>query len=465
MKKFKFLTVILSVMVFMGSFAACNPATSSTSSSSSSSQEPTSVHTCESVCEICEKCTDAEWTEDACADKCQGHTQTPAHTCESVCPTCNKCTDAECTEDACADKCQGHTQAPAHTCESVCPVCQKCKDAECTETVCAEKCEGCVVVDPNWDTYELNFLSFNIASTLETETASPTAWVNRREGLVDFINNSGAQVISLQEVTDWREKPAETPEGGEGTEGGAATVAEEGTEGTEGTEGGASSETAKPLEEVNQRVYLEQNLANNYEMIYFGGQLNLATIYDKKVFNLVSQETYWFSDTPDKESSGWDGANYRGVGILILEHRATGEKVKAINMTAPAEKITGNIKAFDLLTERTLSKDVNMVTLLCGDFNVEPEQYGYLIAADKLQDCRVTAAESTSRNKSTWNGYTDFDEMIIDYCFVTANDGVKVLTYQVRDDKVSGKYLSDHYAVQATVRIYRNSDDAWSDFA
>ncbi len=30
------------------------------------------------------------------------------HTCQNVCPTCGKCTNADCTEDVCADKCAGH---------------------------------------------------------------------------------------------------------------------------------------------------------------------------------------------------------------------------------------------------------------------------------------------------------------------------------------------------------------------
>ncbi len=37
------------------------------------------------------------------------------HACESVCDTCDKCTDAACTEDACADKCAGHENANATT--------------------------------------------------------------------------------------------------------------------------------------------------------------------------------------------------------------------------------------------------------------------------------------------------------------------------------------------------------------
>ena len=62
-------------------------------------------HECESVCEECGKCTDAECTEDVCADKCAGH-----HTCESVCDECGKCTDKECAEEVCADKCGGHVK-------------------------------------------------------------------------------------------------------------------------------------------------------------------------------------------------------------------------------------------------------------------------------------------------------------------------------------------------------------------
>ena len=135
MRKLKFLSVILAFSMFLGLFAACNP-------ENSSSESSTPAHTCESVCEECGKCLDADCTEEACADKCAGHTPAPTHTCESKCPTCNKCTDADCTEEACADKCQGHTVVPEHTCESKCPTCNKCTDTDCTEAVCADKCAG-----------------------------------------------------------------------------------------------------------------------------------------------------------------------------------------------------------------------------------------------------------------------------------------------------------------------------------
>ena len=114
---------------------------------------PVVEHACESICSECGLCLDAECLEDACAEKCQGHTVTPPvveHACESICPECGLCLDAECLEDACADKCQGHTVTPPvveHACESVCPECGLCLDAECLEDACAEKCQGHAPVD------------------------------------------------------------------------------------------------------------------------------------------------------------------------------------------------------------------------------------------------------------------------------------------------------------------------------
>ena len=128
MRKFKFLTIILSLMVFLGSFAGCSLPTGS-------------KHVCESVCEVCGGCTDAECTKKACKEKCECEEEIE-HTCESVCPDCGGCTDAECEEAACENKCDCEEEpAPEHTCESVCPECGGCTDADCEEAACENKCD------------------------------------------------------------------------------------------------------------------------------------------------------------------------------------------------------------------------------------------------------------------------------------------------------------------------------------
>ena len=98
-------------------------------------------------------------------------------------------------------------------------------------------------------------------------------------------------------------------------------------------------------------------------MVYFDKEVALAIIYDKTVFNLVSQEKYWFSDTPDELSNGWDGVNYRAAAELILEHKVTGEKVRAINTHGPLDD-EGNVKAFELIASRSLSGENDPFTVM-----------------------------------------------------------------------------------------------------
>lgn len=271
----------------------------------------------------------------------------------------------------------------------------------------------CPFVGCKADHYELTFLSFNLCSSSSSgaDADKVTSWTQRREAVLELINKSGADIIALQEVSNWMK------------------------------------------EEASQRFYLEKNLASNYEMIYFGKEVALAIIYDKTVFNLISQEKYWFSDTPDVQSNGWDGVNYRGAAVLTLEHIQTGEKVRAINTHGPLDD-AGNVKAFELVAQRSLSGENDPFTVMLGDFNATPNKLGYVPIAEKLQDCRVTAQKSPNRDSRTWNGYTDTKKGILDYCFVSKGENVEVLNYKVRDEKWGeGNYLSDHFAVQATVRI------------
>lgn len=123
--------VVAMLFTFVATIAAC-----------------TTPHECDDKCPTCDKCL-TECTEEACADKCQGHGTpnpgpAPTHTCKHVCPTCQKCTDATCTDAACAQKCQGHgSVTPSeHECKHVCPTCQKCLDENCKDAACTDKCPG-----------------------------------------------------------------------------------------------------------------------------------------------------------------------------------------------------------------------------------------------------------------------------------------------------------------------------------
>ena len=234
-------------------------------------------------------------------------------------------------------------------------------------------------------------------------------WGNRRIAVMDLINNSGADIIGLQEVS------------------------------------------STPYSDFMV------NLPSNYKLMYFQEPENLAIIYDKTVFNLLSQEKYWLSETPDERSNGWGETTRRMAAVLILEHIETGEKVKVVNTHGPLND-TANENAFKLIAERSLSDANDLFTVMTGDFNAPPNKLGYVPIAEKLQDCRLVAAQSSNRESVTYNAWGG-KGAIIDYCFVSKRENVKVLTYQVREDKWGdGNYISDHFPIQVTVRIDRNKN-------
>ena len=122
MKAKRFVSIICALIILIGCCSvllACQPR-----------------HTCQNVCQDCGKCLNVDCTEEACVDKCLGHT--PPHSCTSICDTCKLCTNADCTEEACANKCLGH-----HVCDSVCAKCGKCTNTECTLEPCIfMRCKG-----------------------------------------------------------------------------------------------------------------------------------------------------------------------------------------------------------------------------------------------------------------------------------------------------------------------------------
>ena len=264
--------------------------------------------------------------------------------------------------------------------------------------------------------YDLKFMSFSVK--IAGTAPDGCSWTQRSPKIINWINNSGAHVIGMQEVSDTPKKDIQ--------------------EGLDTTK---------------------------YEFVYFGDDAsNLAMIYDKTVFNLIRTEKYWMSDTPDVKSNGWDAGNYRAACILYLEHKETGEMVKAINTHGPLSD-AGNVKGFELIAERSLSSDTPMFTIMTGDFNAGVDKLGYVPISEKLQDCRFAADESSTRDHNTFHNWGANTTSIIDFCFVTRSEDVEVLNYEVHTDTGSSSlpYLSDHYPIYSTVRIY-NPANSWTDF-
>jgi endonuclease/exonuclease/phosphatase family metal-dependent hydrolase len=263
-------------------------------------------------------------------------------------------------------------------------------------------------------------MSFNIRTAKSDENDPANNWDNRKEWVLKFINKCGADIIGMQEV------------------------------------------------KIEQYEYISQGLNSNYTMLNFPRQTGsnaegLSMIYDNTKFELVSSERYWLSETPEEMSYGWGEGYYRIAVVLVLKHIETGELVKAIDTHGPLDTIA-NTNGYQLIMDRSVNEG-DPFTFLCGDFNAGPVTVkpGYHIVAEELQDCRITALESSSRNDSTYTGFESYTPgqngvgSIIDHCFVSNGDHVKVLTYEVcfdtHGDNNNRYWLSDHFPVYTTVEI------------
>ena len=408
MKKFfKFIAVILALTVTLGCFAACTPT------------DP--EHTCQSKCITCGKCTDLTCDEAACADKCQGHSQTPpAHSCESVCPECGKCLDSACTEAACADKCGGHVdlpEIPVHKCESKCEVCQKCTDADCTEPVCDDKCQGHEEVNDAEIYTDISLMSFNIRQQDQ--------WASRKDAFMKFLNETDATVICMQEVKQ------------------------------------------------GQVGDIREGLKGRFEFIYYARESGsnpegLGILYDKNVWSLVSEYMFWLSETPDVMSKGWGASYYRICVNLLLQHKETGAKLSVYNVHLDHQVELARVNGMNLVLEKI--EDERYPAYVCGDMNCTVNTPAIEAMTKVMTDCQAEA--SITEGGNTYNGWdttVNPDALAIDFCFVSKNLMLPISfdicreKYTVTADGItfsedSGSLLSDHYAVKTTVRwLYKLS--------
>ena len=257
-------------------------------------------------------------------------------------------------------------------------------------------------------------MSFNIRTISSSDTGNK-AWDKRKDAVVSFVNASGADIIGFQEVRQ------------------------------------------------AQFDYMSANASSNYTYLYFPRESGsnpegLAFAYDNTKFTFVSSEKYWLSPTPETQSKGWGEEYYRIAAIIILEHIESGEIIKSINTHGPLND-TANTNAYQLIMDRSVN-ECDPFVFLCGDFNVVPGNGGYGPVADELQDGRVVAESSPSRDHITyqgWGAYVDGEqpEHIIDFCFVSKGDNVTVKSYEVRTDRWGANnenMISDHFPVQTVVQ-------------
>ena len=261
-------------------------------------------------------------------------------------------------------------------------------------------------------TLNVPLMSFNIRQS-EGGDSGMNHWNNRKEAVYDYLNNSGAHVMCLQEVKSSQAK--------------------------EITAALASNYTA---------VYYERDESANPE--------GLMNIYDNTLYDLVEQQIFWLSETPDQMSKGFGANYYRICVVTVLKHKQTGKTLNVFNVHLDHQVAAAQVGGMNLVLER-LAKRVGH-SVVMGDFNVTSSNDAYKAIAAKMKDCQVAAPNADSG--CTYHGWQDVTTgSPIDFIFVNKENTIPQNFTICRDHWGNGYFYSDHYAVRSTVTFTYLSDD------
>ncbi|MCU0419974.1 MAG: endonuclease/exonuclease/phosphatase family protein [Cyclobacteriaceae bacterium] len=185
-----------------------------------------------------------------------------------------------------------------------------------------------------------------------------------------------------------------------------------------------------------------------------------AIFFKKDKFEVVSQQTFWLSETPDVPGSkSWDAAITRIVTIGVFRDKATRQVFLYANTHFDHIGRQAREKSAELLKTHVshwlahvadLSSQREPAIIISGDFNAEPTEAPYQRMLDgnpvTLYDSRP--ADNTT---GTFCGF-DVGKMpcrVIDYIFHSR--AWKASDYRVIQDHNGVYYPSDHLPVMVTL--------------
>ncbi len=251
---------------------------------------------------------------------------------------------------------------------------------------------------------EWHLMSFNIRCFTKKDTEFHN-WEKRKDALIRWLGQCGADVICLQEVRK------------------------------------------------NQCADIIEGIDPRFGVIWYGrddseNREGLMTLYDKNLFTAEEDRVFWLSQTPEIPSIGWGAKLPRICVSTRLCHRQTGETLNVYNVHLDhGEADDPRTEGIRLVLER--AKEVSGPAVVAGDFNCRDTSACYRVIAGEMKDCRFAAGQTDQG--VTFHGWgTRTEGSPIDFLFVPQTASVRFFAIR-RDTWGEGYHYSDHYAITAAV--------------
>ncbi|MBQ6935280.1 MAG: endonuclease/exonuclease/phosphatase family protein [Clostridia bacterium] len=176
-----------------------------------------------------------------------------------------------------------------------------------------------------------------------------------------------------------------------------------------------------------------------------------AIFYLKDKYNVIKSGHFWLSETPDEISYGWNSAYRRICNWVILENKYTNTQFVHLNTHFDNASSEARRHSIGMILEK-VKEFKELPVIFTGDLNFLEISIGYKdITSDVLKDTKVLAKDtmhSSTFHNADPNAFKDY---VLDYILI--NDGFKAVKYEVIKKRYKYRYISDHYAVVASVQV------------
>ncbi len=184
-----------------------------------------------------------------------------------------------------------------------------------------------------------------------------------------------------------------------------------------------------------------------------GGE-HAAIFFRRTRFAPISRGDFWFSETPERPSKGWDArcCNRLATWVRLRDH-ASDKVFLFVSVHLDHEGIVARRESVQLLLRWLAGQDASDAVIVLGDFNATPDTEPIKALGSALRDARLISQLSPYGPVATFNDFSlgSAPGPRIDYIFL--GPGIEVRKYAVLTDSDGLHYPSDHFPVVAHLSL------------
>lgn len=176
----------------------------------------------------------------------------------------------------------------------------------------------------------------------------------------------------------------------------------------------------------------------------------LITLWKKERFLCLDKGYFWFSETPERESFGWDEKYHRPriCSYVVLQEKGSATSFLLMN-THFGFGDDGQVKSARLI-HKYRNNFPHLKAIVTGDFNMTNTSLGYQAMIENFVDVN---AVTVNDRRATYHAYAPSPEQKSHIDFFFCDENVRPFDFRLIDETVDGKYPSDHFGICTTLLL------------